>query len=149
MKSLCFWALVFSDHTLPTSPQKILPTVSTDHASTALFSDRGSRRHPDRGFRSQLSDTQLQSPSTRSARPKPTTPVCHSLTQIGRVLDAIEKTGQSNRTIVVVWSDHGYHLGEHEGIWQKRTLFEQSARSPLLIRAPQLENHGHSCQRVS
>ena len=68
--------------------------------------------------------------------------------QIGRILDAIEKTGQSNRTIVVVWSDHGYHLGEHEGIWQKRTLFEQSARSPLLIRAPQLENHGHSCQRV-
>ena len=61
----------FRPHTPYVAPKKILPTVSTDHASTALFSDRGSRRHPDRGFRSQLSDTQLQSPSTRSASSDP------------------------------------------------------------------------------
>ena len=68
--------------------------------------------------------------------------------QIGRLLDALEETGQETNTIVVVWSDHGYHLGEHDGIWQKRTLFEQSAKAPLIIRAPAIESRGTDCNRV-
>lgn len=68
--------------------------------------------------------------------------------QIGRILKALEETGKDENTIVVVWSDHGYHLGEHNGIWQKRTLFEQSARSPLILRAPSLKNNGYNCMRV-
>jgi uncharacterized sulfatase len=68
--------------------------------------------------------------------------------QIGRILDALDETGQADHTIVIVWSDHGYHLGEHHGIWQKRTLFEQSARSPLIIRDPSIPSRGRNCQRV-
>lgn len=71
--------------------------------------------------------------------------------QVGRVLDAIDQLGIADRTIVVLWSDHGYHLGEHGGVWQKRTLFEQSARSPLIIHAPSstLDNRGRGvCRRV-
>jgi iduronate 2-sulfatase len=68
--------------------------------------------------------------------------------QIGRLLDALEREGQAERTIVVVWSDHGYHLGEHGGIWQKRTLFEESARTPLFIRAPGARGNGRVCRRV-
>jgi len=47
--------------------------------------------------------------------------------QVGRLLAAVEELGLDERTIVVLWSDHGYHLGEHGGIWQKRTLFEEAA----------------------
>ncbi len=68
--------------------------------------------------------------------------------QIGRLLNAIEKEGLLQNTVVVLWSDHGYHLGEHGGIWQKRCLFEQSAGSPLIIYAPGKKGNGRPCRQV-
>ncbi|GMQ80295.1 MAG: sulfatase [Planctomycetia bacterium] len=55
--------------------------------------------------------------------------------QVGRILDALASTGLADRTIVVLTSDHGYHMGEH-GYWQKTTLFENAARVPLVIAVP-------------
>ena len=68
--------------------------------------------------------------------------------QVGRLLDALDELGLAENTLVVFWSDHGYHLGEHNGIWQKRTLFEQGSRAPLLFRAPQATGNGRPCRHI-
>ena len=55
--------------------------------------------------------------------------------QIGLVLDKLKQLGLANNTIVVLWGDHGWHLGDH-GLWCKHSNFEQATKSPLIISAP-------------
>ncbi len=58
-------------------------------------------------------------------------------TQVGRILDQLDKSGLRDSTAVVFTSDHGYHLGDHH-FWQKSNLHEQVLRIPLIISAPNL-----------
>jgi iduronate 2-sulfatase len=55
---------------------------------------------------------------------------------LGKVLDEMDSLNIWNNTIVVFLSDHGVHLGEHNGLWLKLTLFEESSRVPFIICAP-------------
>ena len=56
--------------------------------------------------------------------------------QVGRVLEALRKSPRADDTIVVLWTDHGWHLGEKKH-WRKFTLWEEATRTPLMIRVPE------------
>ncbi len=67
--------------------------------------------------------------------------VSYTDAQIGRLLDALDENGLAENTIVVLWGDHGWNLGEHT-LWCKHCTFETSMRAPLVIRTPNQVSSG-------
>jgi iduronate 2-sulfatase len=67
--------------------------------------------------------------------------------QVGRVLDALDALGLAKNTIVILWGDHGWNLGDHT-MWCKHCCFESSMRVPLIVRAPQLPTAAKSAALV-
>ncbi|WP_231744016.1 sulfatase [Stieleria neptunia] len=68
--------------------------------------------------------------------------------QIGRLLKALDEEGLRENTIVVLWSDHGWKLGEYRG-WGKMTNYEIDARVPLIIAAPAMKTSGQSTESLA
>lgn len=68
-------------------------------------------------------------------------------TCVGRVLDALDASGQADRTIIVLWGDHGWHLGEKLH-WRKFSLWEEATRVPLVIVAPGTTRQKTRCERT-
>ncbi|MGX1929051.1 sulfatase [Flagellimonas sp. 2504JD4-2] len=67
--------------------------------------------------------------------------------QVGKILNELKRTGADKNTIVVLWGDHGWHLGEH-AIWGKHSLFEESLRAPLIIQYPGMKKKGHKTKSI-
>ncbi len=130
-----YWDL-YDPKTLPLAPQPkppVSPTVRNWHSSGEMFR----YRHPPEHDRVSKIDDDY----ARHLRHGYCACVSYVDAQIGKVLDELERLGLKENTIVVVWGDHGWHLGDH-GIWGKHTTFERSLRSTLIIRTPEMPHAG-------
>ena len=70
--------------------------------------------------------------------------VSYTDAQVGRLLDALDQEGLADNTVIVLWGDHGWQLGDH-GLWHKHTNFELATRAPLLISLPGQKTAGQKC----
>ena len=73
--------------------------------------------------------------------------VSYADAQVGKVLAELKHLGADKNTIVVLWGDHGWHLGEH-AIWGKHSLFEESLHSPMIIHYPGMNNKGSKTDAI-
>ncbi|MGJ8698075.1 MAG: sulfatase [Verrucomicrobiaceae bacterium] len=67
--------------------------------------------------------------------------VSYADAQVGKIISQLNHLGLAQNTIIILWGDHGWHLGEH-AIWGKHALYEESLRSPLIVIAPQVASPG-------
>jgi len=66
--------------------------------------------------------------------------ISHTDQQIGKLLNKLDSLGLRKNTIVILWGDHGWHLGDHS-MWCKHTNFEQATRAPLIISTPKIKGN--------
>lgn len=93
------------------------------------------------GYRDMPKDEHLDAATTRTLRHGYHACVSYTDAQIGKLLAALDQLGLAQNTIVVLWGDHGWSLGEKDR-WCKGTNFERDTRVPLLIRTPGLKQPG-------
>ncbi len=67
--------------------------------------------------------------------------------QIGKILNEMELLGLNENTLVVIWGDHGWHLGD-QLVWGKHTIFERALKSVLIMKVPKSKIRSHSCDKV-
>lgn len=131
-----YWDL-YDSATIPLSPNPTAPegiNPGSLHDSREMF---GSYAHPEQGGAGVV----LSDDYARTLRHAYLAAVSYADAQVGRVLDELDRLGLSDSTIVVVWGDHGWHLGD-QTIWGKHTTFERALRSPLIVRVPGMPRHG-------
>ena len=66
---------------------------------------------------------------------------------VGKMIDALDDSGQTDNTIIVLWSDHGFHLGEKD-MWGKMTLWDETTRVPFIVVAPGITTPGSVSDEV-
>ena len=116
----------------PTEPPQDVPAIAL-HESREI-----------RGYGGPPKDRPFNAEETRHYRHGYYAAISFLDAQVGLLLEALETSGQSDRTLIVFTSDHGFHIGEH-GLWGKTTNFELDARVPLLIADPrQPATHGQT-----
>src|SRR5687768_8376693 len=141
----------YRPHTPYVAPKQYFEMYPRDRIALPALSDADRSRTPASayrtaaGFKEQDSMTDQQRREAIQAYWASTT---FMDAQVGHVVDALDRLGLSDNTIVVFTSDHGYHLGDH-GLWQKMSLFERSARVPLIIALPRATTRGVAARGLS
>ena len=145
-KAPFFLSVGFSKPHLPfVAPKKYWDLYSQEDISLAAFRQRA-KNSPNIAYKgsnlgeiSSYSDIPNQGPLTAQKQIQ----LIHGYmaatsymdAQVGLLLDKLEALGIQDNTVVILWGDHGFHLGDH-GLWTKHTNFEQAVRSPMIISAP-------------
>ncbi len=123
-------------HTPYVAPRRYFEKIPLEEVGLPELSEQDKAREPAVAwFSAHRREDRMTDEQRLQARQAYWASISYMDSQVGRVLEAVERLGFADDTIVVFTSDHGYHLGEH-GLWQKRSLFENSARVPLIIRVP-------------
>jgi iduronate 2-sulfatase len=132
----------YRPHTPYVAPKRYFDMYPRDRIALPTLSDADRSRTPEAAYRSAFAEQDTMSDDQRrDAIQAYWASISFMDAQVGHVLDALTRLGLADNTIVVFTSDHGYHLADH-GLWQKMSLFERSARVPLIIAAPRAKGRG-------
>jgi arylsulfatase A-like enzyme len=127
-----YWDL-YSEQKLPLAPNPFAPTNCPDYALSAWGELRAYTDIPHVG--------PLDEAQARKMIHGYYACVSYMDAQLGRVLEELDRLKLRDRTIVILWGDHGWQLGEH-GLWCKHTNFEEATRAPLIISVPGQKSAG-------
>ncbi|NWG14629.1 MAG: sulfatase [Acidobacteria bacterium] len=134
----------FRPHTPYVAPRKYFDMYAPDSIPLPALSPDDRQRIPAPAYQSAKKEQETMSDRLRrEAIQAYWASISFMDAQMGRVLEALERLGLAEKTIVVMTSDHGYHLYDH-GLWQKQSLFENSARVPLIIALPGMRAGGRT-----
>ena len=126
----------FRPHTPYVAPQRYFDSYPADSVTLPQLTEDDVAQRPAPAYQSQKKEqgtmTDLQ---RRTAMAAYWSSISFMDAQVGRVIDALDRLKLADNTIVIMTSDHGYHMYEH-GLWQKMSLFENSAHVPLIVRLP-------------
>lgn len=137
----------YRPHTPYVAPRSYFSKYPLDEVGLPTVSADVDEQYPAAAMTTKPEQTAMTDPQRREARQAYFASVTFMDAQLGLVLDALERLELADRTIVVFLSDHGYHLGE-KGMWQKQSLFEQSARVPLIVSVPGKSTAGKASPRI-
>jgi len=137
-----YWDL-YDEQNLPLAKVQNIP----ENTSRASFHNSSEFNKYEKGEERPDLDHPLSAGYSRLIRHAYFASVSYVDAQIGKVLDALKAKGLADNTIVVIWGDHGWHLGD-QSIWGKHTLSEYSLRSTLIIKAPGMKDPGKPSNAV-
>ena len=138
----------FRPHTPYVSPKKYFSLYPTNHITLAQVPAGDRENKPAAALTGKQAHYGMGEEQQRIVTQAYLASVSFMDAQFGIVLDELERQGLAQDTVVVFLSDHGYHLGEH-GLWQKRTVFEEASRVPLIIAAPGMKAAGKATGRLA
>lgn len=137
----------YRPHTPYVAPKKLFDLYPTDKITLAKVTEEELKDLPPAALASRKPEqNKLTDALRREAMQAYFASITHMDAQVGRVIEALDRLKLSDRTIIVFISDHGYHLGEH-GLWQKQSIWEESARVPMIIVAPDAKAKGQASAR--
>ncbi|MDX2037972.1 MAG: sulfatase [Isosphaeraceae bacterium] len=137
----------YRPHTPYVAPKPWFDRLPLEQVSLAQVCPTGREGIPAAAFNAREPHNGMSVATQREAKRAYLASIAFMDAQVGKVLDAIERLGLADKTIVVMTGDHGYHLGEH-GLWQKQSLFEESTRVPFIIAAPGKAGRGRSTRAI-